>query len=95
MTGKGPIALPKRPDVARADALLRRIGEELARRSSRKIRFPNVSLPKELRWEAKELRRIRPQSAPPVVTESPNDLTMFGRSNGAYARSRAKRASLN
>jgi hypothetical protein len=25
-------ALPKRPDVARVDALLRRIGEELARR---------------------------------------------------------------
>jgi len=24
--------LPKRPDVARADALLRRIGEEIARR---------------------------------------------------------------
>jgi hypothetical protein len=32
--------LPARPDVARADALLRRIGEELARRWTERVRGP-------------------------------------------------------
>jgi hypothetical protein len=45
--------LPKRPDVARADALLRRIGEELARRWLSQIGGPfgtSAPPPPEVTW---------------------------------------------
>jgi hypothetical protein len=45
--------LPKRPDVARADALLRRVGEELARRWVSQVDGPfgkDAPTPPEVAW---------------------------------------------
>ena len=57
--------LPKRPDVARADALLRRVGEELARRWVSQVDGPfgkDAPTPPEVAWSERNLPRMSMRS---------------------------------